>query len=171
LLMDTNRRPVNQGGAKPTVSGGIIIFRRTPEGVKFLLLYRGRDYWEFPKGKLGDAERSWQAAYREVKEETGLRPSELRLVSNFKAFQKFFYYRGSEKINRVIILYLAETKQQKIVISDEHDGYGWFKLAEARKVLSKHKDSIKIVQRAYDYLSKSKLQNGNGNGDSTKNTA
>jgi dATP pyrophosphohydrolase len=159
--MEHSKRPATHHGSradKPTVSGGIIIFRRTPDGVKFLLLYRGRDYWEFPKGKLAESEKSWQAAYREVKEETGLKPSELRLEANFKAFQKFFYYRGAEKIHRVIILYLAETKQHQIAVSDEHDGYGWFKLSEARKVLSKHKDSIKIIQRAYDHLSRSSRQ-------------
>ncbi|MBI3114736.1 MAG: NUDIX domain-containing protein, partial [Candidatus Harrisonbacteria bacterium] len=47
---------------KKTVSAGIIIFRRTKEGLKYLLLYVGRGYWNFPKGKIEKAERSWQTA-------------------------------------------------------------------------------------------------------------
>lgn len=142
---------VNQG-TKKEISAGIIIFRRTSEGIKFLLLYHGGDYWNFAKGKLEESERSWQAAFREVAEETGLKKSELKLAGNFKTFEKFHFRRGKDKIFKVVILYLAETHHKQIVLSDEHDGYGWFKFADAKRIMSKHEDSVKIIQRAYKYL-------------------
>ena len=58
------------------ISAGIIIFRKTKEGPKFLLLYHGGRYWNFPKGKLEKEEDSYTAALREIKEETGLRPGD-----------------------------------------------------------------------------------------------
>lgn len=134
------------------VSAGIIVFRHTEEGVKFLILYHGGDYWNFPKGKLEVAERSYQAAFREVREETGLKQSELKLVGDFKAFEKFYFKRGSEKIFKVVILYLAETKQSRITLSHEHEGYGWFTFLQAKKMLAHHKDNLRILQQAYAYL-------------------
>src|SRR3989344_1124613 len=115
----------NKIGMPKIVSAGIIIFRRTKEGLKFLLLYHGRNYWNFPKGKLEGEERSWQAALREVREETGLKSTELKFIENFKAYERFYFRRGKENIFKIVILYLAETKQPKIAVSWEHEGYGW----------------------------------------------
>jgi len=136
------------------VSAGIIIYRKTRDGIKFLLMYQGRGYWNFPKGKIEKEERSWETALREVKEETGLDPSSLKLVGNFKAFEKFEYKSGRQIVSKVVILHLAETKEKKIsVLSREHSGYGWFSPSEARQMAIKNPDSAKIILRAYNYLS------------------
>src|SRR3989338_6656131 len=119
------------------ISAGIIVFRKTKDGVKFLILYHGGNYWNFPKGKIESEEKSWQAALREVREETGLKSTELKFIENFKAYERFYFRRGKENIFKIVILYLAETKQPKIAVSWEHEGYGWFTFAEAKHVLSK----------------------------------
>lgn len=136
------------------VSAGIIIFRKIREGVKFLLLYHGRNYWNFPKGKLEAAERSWQTALREVREETGLKPSELKFMENFKTYERFYFRRGKENVFKIVILYLAETRQSQITVSNEHEGYGWFTFSEARRVLSKYPENVKILTTANDFLRK-----------------
>ncbi len=136
------------------VSAGIIIFRRTREGLKFLLLYHGRNYWNFPKGKLEGEERSWQAALREVREETGLKSTELKFIENFKAYERFYFRRGKENVFKIVILYLAETRQPQITVSFEHEGYGWFTFAEAKNVLSRYKENIRILTTANDFLKK-----------------
>lgn len=138
---------------RKTVSAGIIIFRRTKDGLKYLLLYRGRGYWNFPKGKIEKSERSWQTALREIKEETGLHAYELKLDKNFKAFEKFVFEHQKEKIFRVVILYLAETRQARVIINpEEHEGFGWFTIGEAQKVLTKHKDTMEILKRAHRFI-------------------
>lgn len=137
---------------KKTVSAGIIIFRKTPEGLKYLLLYKGKGYWNFPKGKIEGEERSWQTALREIKEETGLRPNELKFQSNFKAYERFTFRLNKENIFRVVILYLAETHQPRVQISPEHEGFGWFTFSEAKKMLSKHKEPVAILMRAHRFL-------------------
>ncbi len=137
---------------KQVISAGIIVFRRSREGIKFLIPYHGRNYWNFPKGKVESEEKSWQAALREVREETGLKGTELRFVGGFKTYERFVYHQGKDKVFKLVILYLAETRQSLITVSDEHEGYGWFTFSEARKILSKHHDSINILQRAHDYL-------------------
>ncbi len=137
---------------KKTVSAGIIIFRRTEDGLRYLLLYKGKNYWNFPKGKIEWGERSQETALREIKEETGLRPSELKFHLPFKAFERFVFQHGKEKIFRVVILYLAETNQPRVRISDEHEGFGWFTIGEAKHVLTKHKDTFRILERAHGFI-------------------
>lgn len=141
---------------KRIISAGIIIFRRTKDGVKFLLLYHGRNYWNFPKGKLEEEERSWQAALREVREETGLKANELRFVRDFKTREQFMYRSGAEKIVKIVILFLAETRQAKIAVSHEHEGFGWFTYPEAKRAISKFKDSVKILDEAHAFIQRSR---------------
>jgi len=38
------------------VAAGIIIYQRTKDGPRFLLLYHGGRYWNFPKGKIENQE-------------------------------------------------------------------------------------------------------------------
>jgi bis(5'-nucleosidyl)-tetraphosphatase len=136
------------------IAGGIIIFRRTNEGIRFLLLYHGRGYWNFPKGKIEREEKSLKAALRETKEETGLSQSNLRLVKRFKAHERFSFYRDKKKIFKLVILYLAETNICHIKLSDEHSGYGWFSFEEAKKILSRYKENLTIITNAHSFLQK-----------------
>lgn len=121
-----------------SVSAGIIIFRRTEEGIKFLLLYHGGSYWNFPKGKLAEGEKTFKAALREVEEETGIKPRELRFFTWFKVVDRFtFYSKEKGEIPRLVVYYLAETKKERIVIQPrEHQGYGWFLLKDALKIVT-----------------------------------
>lgn len=155
--MDHKATSPSRDNSKKIISAGIIIFRKTREGYKFLLLYHGRNYWNFAKGKLEASERSWQAALREVREETGLKATELKFVENFKAYERFFLSRGKEKILKIVILYLAETRQPNVTVSFEHEGYAWFTFAEAKKVMARYPDNIKILTTAYDFLKKNQV--------------
>jgi|SRR3990167_3660605 len=145
------------------IAAGIIIYRKTIDGQKFLILYHGRNYWNFPKGKIESEEKSFQAAIRETKEETGLSRADLKFANNFKAYEKFSFWRRvgekNARIFKIVIFYLAETKKKEIKISEEHSGYGWFIYKEAMKILSKHKESQRILMQAYDFLQKQGIGN------------
>lgn len=136
------------------VSAGIIIYRKDNEEIKFLLLYHGKGYWNFPKGKLEIEERSFRAALREVREETGLGPRDLRFKEWFKVYDKYIYQREGQKVFKTVIYYLAETARRDIRISSrEHEGYGWFLYKEADRLL-KHKNLKINLKRAYDLIRK-----------------
>tara|TARA_Y100000310_G_scaffold344478_1_gene457464 strand:- start:2514 stop:3002 length:489 start_codon:yes stop_codon:yes gene_type:complete len=139
---------------KKIVSAGFVVYRKTKEGSKFLLLYRGRNTWDMPRGKMEEDERSLQTAFREVGEETGLSRKDLKMQRNFKEFEKFPYNRGKEKMFKVVIFYLAETDKEEVKISDEHDGYGWFNLNDARRHLSRFKARASILRKASEYIKK-----------------
>lgn len=134
------------------ITAGIIVFRRTPEGPKFLLLYHRGSYWNFPKGHFEQKEKSLDAAIRETYEETGLRRTDLRIVPNFKTYERFYFKRGKELIFKIIIIFLAETKRTQIRISHEHQGFGWFLFRDAKKILGNYKENQKILEYAYNAI-------------------
>ncbi len=154
---------------KKEISAGFIIFRKTPEGMKFLMLYHGHNYWNFPKGKIESEEKSLEAAFRETKEEAGLGRQDLRMVNNFKVYQKFSFRRRFDRpgapqltkeqrkeepqnIFKIVIFYLAETRNPNVRISSEHQGYAWFLYPEAIKIMNRYKDNQKILKQANDFI-------------------
>ncbi|HFE48110.1 MAG TPA: NUDIX domain-containing protein [Chromatiaceae bacterium] len=53
------------------LSAGVVIIREE-QGTPLFLLLRAYRYWDFPKGKVGPGEDPFDAALREVREETGI---------------------------------------------------------------------------------------------------
>lgn len=139
---------------KRQIVAGFVIFRRTHEGIKFLLLYRRGNYWNFPKGHFGEGERELETALRETTEETGLKKSDLRIISGFRAYEKFYFHRGEQTIHDTVILYLAETKNPCVIISPrEHSGFAWFLYKDAIKALgNKYLSTKKVLKLASDFL-------------------
>ena len=140
------------------ISAGIIAYRKTAEGPRFLILYHGHNYWNFPKGKIESEEKSFQTAVREVREETGLTRNDLRFDESLKTSENFTFWRNKEKIHKTIVFYLAETAQQRIKLPEQtdaegekHEGYGWFTYKEALKVLVKE-DSQRVLKQAHNFL-------------------
>lgn len=141
------------------ISAGIIIYRRTKEGPKFLLLYSGGMYWNFPKGKLAEGEKNFKAALREVEEETGVNPRDLQFRNRFRVEDRFTYVRNRQKIHKTVTYYLAETRKADIRLNmvpadhqgERHEGYGWFLLRDALKVV-RAPNLKRHMKRAYDAI-------------------
>ena len=65
-------RKVRVGAGRREFSAGFVLYRETPGGPAFLLLDYGK-HWDYAKGHLEEGETAWQAAVRELREETGIR--------------------------------------------------------------------------------------------------
>ena len=139
---------------KKQVVAGFIVYRRTSDGIKFLLLYRRGNYWNFPKGHFEPGERSIDAALRELGEETGIKKSEIRIVPNFRAYERFYFRVGNQGIYDTVILFLAETHKAEITIRPrEHSGFAWFLYHDAVNVIGKkYGDTRKVLKQARDFL-------------------
>jgi len=139
---------------KKQVVAGFVVYRRTSDGIKFLLLYRRGNYWNFPKGHFKSGERSIDAALRELEEETGIKKSELRIVPNFRAYERFYFRAGNEGIYDTVILFLAETHKADIKITPrEHSGFGWFLYRDAVNVIGKKYGGTRnVLKQASDFL-------------------
>ena len=139
---------------KQQVVAGFVVYRRTFEGIKFLLLYRRGNYWNFPKGHFEAGEQGLDTAIRETYEETGLKKYDWRIIPEFIAQERFSFKRGRQTIHDTVILYLAETKNPDVRISPrEHSGFAWFLYHDALRVLGdKYASTKKVLKDANDFL-------------------
>lgn len=87
------------------VSAGGIVFRRTDEGVRYLLIRDSYKNWGFPKGHLEADESPDAAAVREVHEETGLR--HLAMKGPIEIIDWNFRFRG-RLVHKICHFFLIE---------------------------------------------------------------
>ncbi len=139
-------------------SAGIIIFRNTPKGRKYLVLRASRskteiakgkfikEFWDFPKGRLEPGERGVDAALRESEEEAGV--DDIKLIPKFKETVRYFVWKNRDRNKKAtlkfVALFLAESKTDKVKLSWEHDKYEWlsFKEVEERVTLKEMKKAL-----------------------------
>ncbi|MGD0478081.1 MAG: NUDIX domain-containing protein [Nitrososphaerales archaeon] len=110
-------------------SAGAVVFRTTKEGTRLYVLLLNASKWDFPKGNLEDGETELQTVIREVGEETGLKG--ITIVPGFRKVIEYFYMRNSKNIHKQVVYLLAETEDDQVKVSFEHQGFGWFPYSEA----------------------------------------
>jgi 8-oxo-dGTP pyrophosphatase MutT (NUDIX family) len=93
-------------GPREEVSAGGIVFRRDGERTFFLLIRDSYRNWGFPKGHVEAGEEPGIAALREVGEETGLEPLEIR--APIETIDWEFRFRG-RRIHKTCHFFLIET--------------------------------------------------------------
>jgi len=116
------------------LSAGIIVVRQE-SGVWLYLLLRAYNYWDFPKGEVEEDETPFEAAQREVREETGLKNLSFRWGKEFRETEP--YNHGRKKAR----YYLAETDESEVRFSvnpeigkPEHHEYRWLNFDELREL-------------------------------------
>jgi len=111
------------------------IFRQTDDGLNFLLLKRAETkiyehLWQGVAGKIEAGETAWQAAVRELKEETGLTPIRMFIADHVSTF----YEENGDLINLVPVFGI-ETETKRITLSSEHSEYKWMDFEDAERTL------------------------------------
>jgi 8-oxo-dGTP pyrophosphatase MutT (NUDIX family) len=111
-------------------AAGVVIAHES-EGVPRFLLLRAYRNWDFPKGLVETGEQPFDAACREVEEETGI--TDLDFVWG-NDFVETAPYSG----NKVARFYVARTPSDRVVLSvnpvlgrPEHHEYRWVQLDDA----------------------------------------
>jgi len=117
------------------VAAGFVVFRRIQTAIEFLLLHASyeQNLWSPPKGHVDQGEEEIQTAWRETVEESGLTPTDLRLVDGFV---NELNYVAHGKPKRVVY-WLAEltNPETPIHLSEEHREFKWVKLEEAKDLV------------------------------------
>jgi len=135
-------------------SCGAIVFHRFEDGIKFLILYRApsenfKESYDFSRGNVESEDKTEeQVARREIKEETGI--TELDFYQFRQEIRLFYRFKG-ELIKKRIIYLLAETKQEEVKLSFEHNDFRWLGYKDAFKLLT-HKNAKDILTRANNFL-------------------
>ena len=96
----------------------------------YLLLQNG-GRWDFAKGGVEEGESELDTVLREVEEETGLK--DLKIIHGFRKAIEYFYRRDGKNVHKQVVYLLASTASEKVKISFEHQGFGWFRFHDAVK--------------------------------------
>ncbi len=135
-------------------SAGAIIFRKTPNGIKYLLLFGDKIGWGFPKGHIDPGETPKETAIREIREETGIIIDQF--IPNFEVYiqydMKFDFSKTppeplEKPYKKLCIYYLSEVKNKEVQISHEHSKYVWATYKKAQSLLEFNKDLLKKANR------------------------
>ncbi len=125
------------------------VFRRSAEGLLFLIMKRAPEriyegIYHCVHGKIRPGEAAWQAALREMEEETELRPVRLWIADGISAF-----YEAKEDRMNLVPVFAAEVTSETVIQGNEHSGYEWLPLQEAvnRVAWQNHKNSLMSIAR------------------------
>lgn len=89
--------------------------------------------WEIPGGKVKKCEYFDSALKREYKEETGM---DISIDSLYHVIQKnYTACKTGEKIKSIQLIMKVSTNSDEVLISDEHDMYGWFTKEEINNMI------------------------------------
>lgn len=130
-------------------SCGAVIFRKTPEGWKVLLIRhtRGR-HISFPKGHMEPGELESHTAEREVFEETGIR---VKVDRRYRAENR---YNIRSDIQKLVVIFAAVTRQVEVTPQPEEIAAAdWYSVDEALEKLTYERDR-KILRDALVHVRK-----------------
>ena len=123
------------------------VFRQTNDYLSFLLLKRNKDklyehLWQGVAGKIEGDETAFEAAIRELKEETSLEPVRMFVAD----YVSRFYESHQDRINLVPVFGI-EVDSSEVKLSKEHVDYKWVDIYEALDTLvwRGQKESIQTV--------------------------
>ena len=123
------------------------VFNRKSKEIRFLLLKRAKTkiyehLWQGVAGKIEAGETSWEAAIRELKEETGFEPVRIFVADHVSKF----YEAHGDRVNLVPVFGI-EVDDEEVILSDEHCEFKWvdFNTAHQTLIWSGQKDGIAAI--------------------------
>jgi len=81
--------------------------------------------WDLPKGHLDPGETADQAALRELREETGIKPNELWTDTNFLFRQQYTVNDSKKAKLKELSIYLGWLRTDREIQPTEHIGFSW----------------------------------------------
>ena len=111
------------------------VFRQTNNGLRFLILKRAETkiyehLWQGVAGKIEKGEKAWQAAIRELKEETGFDPVRVFVADHVSRFYEFH----GDRVN-VVPVFGIEVDSISVSLSKEHCEFQWVDFETAKNIL------------------------------------
>jgi len=98
-------------------------------------------------GRIEHGEKGWEAALREIKEETGLTPDRFYSANTLEAF----YEVNQNCINLIPVFVGFIDTGKEVQLSHEHSEYKWITADEAKDylVFSHQEDMLRTIERLF----------------------
>ena len=127
---------------KETISGGGVILNSKKEVV---VVSQNGNSWSLPKGHVDPGENELMAANREIYKETGLKPESLKLIREFKPYQRHTIAKGGQGENKeemkTLHMFLFKTNQEKLEPIDPKNPEAlWVEINKVADLLTHPKD-------------------------------
>lgn len=129
----------------------VLALREAAGEVRLLALRRGAGYlagaWSYCAGHVEAGEAAWQAARRELAEETGLVPDALYATS----FCEQFYSPAGDRVEVVPAFVARVPADAAVTLNGEHVAYRWVTPAEAAELFpfGSQRDLLEHVRREF----------------------
>lgn len=122
-----------------------LLFRRSAAHI-----YAGQ--WRMIGGKVRENEMYWQAALRELKEETGLTPETLWVIPGVNQF----YEPKTDQIHTIPAFAARLSPGSIITLEAEHSEFDWFPIEKAIKMIL-WPEQVRLLQLTDHILTSSKI--------------
>lgn len=124
----------------------LVVLRGPREATEVLLLRRASAYmrgaWTYVAGHVEADETAWQAALRELAEETSLTPRALYSSGHVESF-----YNAADEGIELVPAFVAMVDDAAVVkLNAEHDDYRWLAFDEAMPILPFESQQTLFVQ-------------------------
>ena len=134
----------------------IFILRPAGDSYEFLLARRAEGRymggtWQLISGKIESGETAWEAAIREMREETSLRPMELYRLSHLTQF----YRPDNDSLNTGVTFCAIVPANASVSLDNENTEFQWMPLDDTRDQLMWKND-----QEAFDEVCRVILDDG-----------
>lgn len=138
----------------------VVLLKKVDDQHKVLLVKRAesvlKNEWCYIGGGIEAGEKAWEAAYREVEEETGI--TNLSLYSA-NTFDRIYSVEGNYiYIAPVFVGFVRD--DQEVVLNEEHSDYRWLSFEDAMGIVSLpgNEEVLSFIERHFvkkeapDYL-------------------
>lgn len=132
-------------------SCGAVVFIKSGDFTKYLLLNYAGGHWDFVKGNVEPNEGEKETVVRELREETSITDAEF--IDGFKETIAYFYRRQGLTVHKEVVFFIMESHTEEVKLSFEHVGGIWLDYKHAMEKLT-FKNARDVLTKAHDFLTK-----------------
>lgn len=130
----------------------VYVVRHSVRGPEVLLLKRSKgdaldQFWLHCAGRIEEGEKAWQAARRELREETGLETSEFYATN----YCEHFYSAGMDAICMLPLFVAFVPEGAEVKLNDEHSTHVWAGFDKAYDMVPFHnqRECLRVVEENF----------------------
>ena len=111
-----------------------------------------KNFWQMPQGGIDEGEDFLSAAYRELKEETGIKT--VSIDNSWESRTEYTFRKKGRKTTKQVYWYIASTDEVEVNLSEEHTSYLWLDYNDAETMLTFEQEK-RLLRSAINHMEKS----------------